>query len=111
MAVPDYSTNPDENTTINGLNIAEQCTPAVLNNAQRQLMADVRVMYDDLPSTANLVPKDGAVFEGVQPKYKDQGAFLHNASVGASSGKVTFLKEGSAFPSGPANGDIVFFYE
>lgn len=42
MAVKDYSTNPDENTTISGINIAEGCPPSGINNAIRQLMADVK---------------------------------------------------------------------
>ena len=41
MAVSDYKTNPDENPTISGINIAEGCPPSGINNAIRQLMADV----------------------------------------------------------------------
>lgn len=47
MAVKDYSTNPDENTTISGINIAEGCAPSGINNAIRQLMADVRQNADE----------------------------------------------------------------
>lgn len=46
MAVSDYKTNPDENTTISGINIAEGCPPSGINNAIRQLMADVKSGYD-----------------------------------------------------------------
>lgn len=42
MAVSDYSTTPASNTAISGINIAEGCSPAGLNNAIRQLMADVK---------------------------------------------------------------------
>ena len=42
MAVKDYKTNPDENTTISGINIAEGCPPSGINNAIRQLMADAK---------------------------------------------------------------------
>lgn len=42
MAVDDYSTTPASNTSISGINIAEGCAPANLNNAIRQLMADVK---------------------------------------------------------------------
>ncbi|WP_295641432.1 hypothetical protein [uncultured Mailhella sp.] len=42
MAVSDYSTDPDLNTTISGINIAEGCPPSGINNAIRQLMADVK---------------------------------------------------------------------
>ena len=42
MAIKDYSTEPDMNTTISGINIAEGCAPSGINNAIRQLMADVK---------------------------------------------------------------------
>lgn len=42
MAVSDYSTTPGSNTSISGINIAEGCPPANVNNAIRQLMADVK---------------------------------------------------------------------
>lgn len=42
MGVKDYDLNPDNNTQINGINIAEGCPPSGINNAMRQLMADVK---------------------------------------------------------------------
>ena len=42
MGVKDYDLNPDNNTLINGINIAEGCPPSGINNAIRQLMADVK---------------------------------------------------------------------
>lgn len=42
MAIKDYSTTPDMNTTISGINIAEGCAPSGINNAIRQLMADLK---------------------------------------------------------------------
>lgn len=42
MAVRDYNTDPNLNTTISGINIAEGCPPSGINNAIRQLMADVK---------------------------------------------------------------------
>ena len=46
MAVKDYNTDPDLNTTISGINIAEGCPPSGINNAIRQLMADVKAEKD-----------------------------------------------------------------
>lgn len=46
MGVKDYDLNPDNNTLINGINIAEGCPPSGINNAIRQLMADVRADSD-----------------------------------------------------------------
>lgn len=41
MAVSDYSTTPALNTLINGIDIDELCPAPNLNNAIRQLMADI----------------------------------------------------------------------
>lgn len=53
MGVKDYDLNPDNNTQINGINIAEGCPPSGINNAIRQLMADVRADSDDQNSRAS----------------------------------------------------------
>lgn len=37
----DYSTTPGNNTDVAGINIAENCSPANINNAIRELMADL----------------------------------------------------------------------
>lgn len=52
MAVSDYNTNPDLNTAISGINIAEGCPPSGINNAIRQLMADVKAA---IPEQADLI--------------------------------------------------------
>lgn len=46
MSVKDYDLNPDNNTQINGINIAEGCPPSGINNAIRQIMADVKADSD-----------------------------------------------------------------
>lgn len=46
MGVKDYDLNPDNNTQINGINIAEGCQPSGINNAIRQIMADVKADSD-----------------------------------------------------------------
>lgn len=48
MAVSDYSTTPGSNTAISGINIAEGCSPANINDAIRQMMADVKTLADGL---------------------------------------------------------------
>lgn len=42
MAVSDWSTTASSNTTIDGTNIAEGCSPAGINNAIRSIMAAVK---------------------------------------------------------------------
>ncbi len=40
--ISEFDTNPDLNTDINSINIAEGCSPANINNAIRQLMSDLK---------------------------------------------------------------------
>lgn len=63
MAIKDYSTTPDMNTTISGINIAEGCAPSGINNAIRQLMADVKVERDETleAQTAKDAAQDAAI--------------------------------------------------
>lgn len=46
MAITDYDSNAANNTTVNGVNIAEGCSPAGINNAIRELMADLAGVVD-----------------------------------------------------------------
>lgn len=109
MSVVDYSTTPASNTTIGGTNIAENCSPAGLNNAIRQIMADVRVMYDGLPVMTDYQTKAAAVFSGTQPIYTGRGAYLHHNNSANASGKIFVQAEGAALPS-MVNGDILLTY-
>lgn len=61
MAIGDYSTTPGNNAAISGINIAEGCAPANVNNAIRQLMADLAAAIGTLSaSPAELNILDGA---------------------------------------------------
>lgn len=51
MAVSDYSVVADENVSISGINIAEQCPPGNVNDAFRQLMADIKNVVTKLESS------------------------------------------------------------
>lgn len=44
--ISEYSSNPSNNTDVNGINIAEGCAPSGINNAIRQLMADLKNQQD-----------------------------------------------------------------
>lgn len=109
MAVSDYSTTPGSNTSISGINVAENCPAGNLNGAFRQLMADIRAMYDALPDVSALVTKTGGVFTG-NPIYSGRGGYLyHDASTNAS-GRIFIQPIGGAVPSGMANGDWLLEY-
>lgn len=50
MAVSDWSTNAASNTTVGAVNIAENCPAANLNNAIREVMAQIRAYTGTLDS-------------------------------------------------------------
>lgn len=61
MAFSDYSTTPGSNVSINGINIAENCSPANINNAIRQLMADAKTFADALGDSTDYQPLDASL--------------------------------------------------
>lgn len=55
--ISEFDVNPDNNTDINNINIAEGCAPSGINNAIRQLMSDLKDLQagtsgDTIPLTA-----------------------------------------------------------
>ena len=62
MPVSDYSTTAASNTAISGIDIAENCAPSGINNAIRQLMADVKSAVGSSGTVASATTTDiGAV--------------------------------------------------
>lgn len=104
MAVSDWSTNPDLNTNIDGVSIAEMCAAGNVNNMGRHIMASVRVMWDNLPTAATFVTKTGGVFTG-NPTFSGRGGYLHNNDPANTGGRIFYQALGGAMPSGMANGD------
>lgn len=108
-AFSEYSTNPDSNSTIGGVNVAEDCSPGGINNAIRQLAADGRELYDltgALPSTK--MDKAGGAFTG-QITRNSRGGYLHFASTAFTDGQVYIVPEGTARPAA-AEGVMIFYY-
>lgn len=74
MAIKDYSTTPDLNTQISGINIAEGCAPSGINNAIRQLMADVKAENEATQATqASQAAKDAAQDAAITGKLDKSG--------------------------------------
>ena len=112
--VSSWSETPASNTTVDGVNIAEACSPSALNNMGRAIMAGVKTFHLAYQATVTaiglLMPKTGGTFSGTQPKYDAEGAFMHHASSANLSGRVYLLPEGSARPVTVANGDMIWYY-
>ena len=48
MPISEWSEVADQNTTISGINIAEGCPPGGINDAIRQMMADVKTEFESV---------------------------------------------------------------
>lgn len=111
MAVQNWSPIASQNTTVDGINIAENCPPGNINNAIRAVMASVRVMYSELPAAGNastFMPKSGGAFTG-NPTYNGRGGYLHFADPGLTSGRI-FVQADGGTPPAMSNGDILIEY-
>lgn len=109
MSFSDYSTSPDANGTIAGINIGEGCPPGNVNDALRQLAADGRELADQVGGEGNAMPKTGGAFTGPISQ-QGRGAYLHFASASYTDGRVHLLAEGATRPASPAEGVVVFYY-
>ena len=100
VKISEFDVNPDNNTDINNINIAEGCAPSGINNAIRQLMSDLK----EFQTGAGGDPFNGAVNGAV------------NGTVGATTpatGAFTSLSASGAFSAnggatlGDASGDAL----
>ena len=117
MAFSDWSTTASENTSIGGISIAENCPPSNLNNADRELMAELRTAFSpaldaffasvDLPTARSLLAvlssAGGAVTGNI---VRDTaGPRLYHTNAAYTSGRVFFTASGASDPTSLA-GDI-----
>ena len=63
MSVSDWSATADENTTVDGINIAEHCPAKNINNAIRSVMAAVKAKCDTLDATDNSLRRGAVIGE------------------------------------------------
>lgn len=70
MSVSDYSTTADNNTSISGINVAEGCLPSNVNNAIRQLMADIAQEHADVTAKIGSALKQITDVSGALDKHK-----------------------------------------
>jgi hypothetical protein len=99
MAFSDYSTDPNANVTIGGINVAEGALAAGINNAIRIIMADGKALSNSIPATSSFATKAAAVFEGTQPKYLAEGALMHWKDPSLVSGEVHHATFGTTPPT------------
>lgn len=96
MAVADYSNTPASNTSVSGINIAEGCAPSGINNALRQIMADIKDFYDAVPSLSGAETASGAWTISGAWTYTANITLNDNVAVRLGTGAdTTFLHNGT----------------
>ncbi len=100
MAVSDWSATADENTTIDGISIAEHCPAKNINNAIRSVMAALKAKCDTLDDTDNSLRR-GAVIGEVRwfamPQPPEGWLVCNGAAVGTSDYAALFAAIGKTF--------------
>ena len=111
MAFSAYSVTPSLNVSINGVNVAENCAAANINDAIRQLMADGKALSDTVSAinVSGYMPLAGGTFSGPINRSGAGGYFYHANSAQAAAPVYTQLSS-AALPSSPAEGTIVLQY-
>jgi hypothetical protein len=104
----EFSTNPDSNVTIGGVNVAEGCSPAGLNNVERYLAATIRVAWDAIPAPSTYMPLAGGAFTGEITR-QGQGGYLRFVNSSLTNALVYASPEGTARPAA-AEGVLVLYY-
>jgi microcystin-dependent protein len=112
VKISEFDTNPDNNTEIDGINIAENCPPATINNAIRELMAQLKDFQVgnqasnqlsalgggtglSSPGTSgNVLTSDGSGWVSSAPTYVPTGGMLMWGTASAPTGYL--LCNGSA---------------
>lgn len=106
MPVDDYNATPANNSTISGINIAEGCAPAGINNAIRQLMADIVAWRTGADPTTLFT--NGGTMAG---NYTFTGNVqFDDLTLGGSISEAIFtIVDAATVDINPANGTIQFW--
>jgi hypothetical protein len=105
MSIDDYSTNPDENTHISGIFIGEQCPPGNVNDAIRQMMADIKGAFEDA-NTAYLPLVFAAVTDEIESIMPTGATTIAIQAVDSGAVSLPNLTIEVTFPSGGASFEL-----
>lgn len=110
-AFSEFSTTPSANTSAGGLNIAENCPAANVNDVIRFILSagkELNALVAAI-STSTLMPKSGGAFTGGITR-SGGGAYHYFASSSLNGGATYVQASSAALPSSPAEGTIVYQY-
>lgn len=102
----DFSTTPADNTSIGGVDVDENCTPAGINNAIRELMAACKT-FDNGKADGSLYVLKSASVLSTNVIVEGRGAGLHHNNPGNASGRFFIQASGDSAPS-MSDGDFLF---
>ena len=106
--ISEWSTTPSSNSDIDGINIAEGCAPSGINDAIRDMMAQIRSWQSGATGDPFAGPVTGAVNATVGATTPNTGAFttLSASSTvtlsGGTANGVTYLNGSKVLTSGSA---------
>ncbi len=102
--ISEFDTNPDNNTDIDNINIAENCPPATINNAIRELMAQLKDFQagnqasnqlsalgggtglSAVGTSGNVLTSDGSTWVSSTPTYVPTGGMMMWGTATAPTG-------------------------
>jgi len=97
--ISEFDTNPDNNTDIDNINIAENCPPATINNAIRELMAQLKDFQNGNVASNQLQPAGGGT--GLSTPGTSGNVLTSNGSIWLSS-TPTYVPTGGMMMWGTA---------
>jgi hypothetical protein len=111
MSFGNLSAIADNNNSLNGINVAENCAAGNINNAIRFLAACGKELYDivDAIDVSTYMPVAGGAFTANITR-SGAGGFLYHANSALANAPVYVQLSSADLPSSPAEGTIVFQY-
>jgi hypothetical protein len=102
--ISEFDVDPANNTDINSINIAEGCAPSGINNAIRQLMADLK----EFQTGAGGDPFNGAINGTVGATTPSTGAFTTLGATGVATFSAGSVSAPAITTTGDTNTGIFF---
>jgi hypothetical protein len=106
-----FSTTASANVTLNGINIAENCAAANVNNALREILAEGKQLANTVAAinVSGYMPLAGGAFTGNITRSGAGGYWYHANSAQAAAPVYTQLSS-VALPASPVEGTVVLQY-